>query len=272
MKEKISYYKGMNPLVVLPAFAAFTAHIVLVIMLMGHMQSDERGFWPAVGHVLIFILCVYVLLPMPFFVLGSMATNDRPVVAYASKRWVRGIVSFAIATGVGTFLALTAALKSPNLKSVVDSLLLATTAFCLVLLLAHISISLFIDSTSKLKPERDSPTLGFSRSPMVGLYGCLVLFLRQHQKLGSEIGEASFALMTLSGIALLWFEDPKTSIAEREIIPLCTASLLWMVSAIIANYAYASLASVTFVLPYLLYLLPLILLGIYYYVSSPEED
>jgi hypothetical protein len=44
-----------------------------------------------------------------------------------------------------------------------------------------------------------------------------------------------------------------------------------MVSALIANYAYASLASVTFVLPYLVYLLPLILLGFYYYVSAPEE-
>ncbi len=271
MKEKISYYKGWNPLIILPAFAACMAHIVLVAMLFAHDEPNESGFWPAVRGLLWIMFC-YAIVFLPAAGIACVADNDRPTVAYASKRWVRGIVSFAIMVGAGTFLALTAALKSPNFKSFVDSLLLATSAFSLVLLLAQISISLFIDSASKLEPERTSPTLGFLRSPMVGLYGCLVLYLRQHQKLGAEIGEASFALLTLSSIALLWFEENNSSIAERETIPLCAASLLWMVSALIANYAYASLASVTFVLPYLLYLLPLILLGIYYYVSSPEED
>jgi hypothetical protein len=271
MKEQISYYKGMNPLVSLPAFAAGMAHIVLVIMLFDHKAPNGSGFWQAILFVLWLLFCLYFLLILPVLGIVFVAKNDLPTLAYASKRWVRGMVSFAIATGIGTFLALTAALKSPNLKSVVDSLLLASSAFSVVLLLAHISISLLVDSASKLKPERTSPTSGFSRSPMLGLYGSLVLYLRQHQNLGAEIGEASFALLTLSSIALLWFEDPKTSISDRETIPLCIASLLWMVSAVIANYAYASLASVTFVLPYLVYFLPLILLGIYYYVSAPEE-
>ncbi len=272
MKEKISYYKGWNPLVLLPAFAACMAHIVLVAMLFAHNEPNESGFWPAVRGWLWGMFCFIFIMILPAAGIVCVTENDRPTVAYASKRWVRGIVSFAIVVGAGTFLTLTAALKSPNFKSFVDSLLLATSAFSLILLLAQISISLFIDSASKLEPERTSPTLGFFRSPMLALYGCLVLFLRQHQKLGAEIGEASFALLTLSSIALLWFEEDNSSIAERETIPLCAASLLWMVSALIANYAYASLASVTFVLPYLLYLLPLILLGIYYYVSSPEED
>jgi hypothetical protein len=271
MKEKIAFYKGMNPLILLPAFAAYTAHIVLAIMLVDHIKPVERGFWPAIGFSLVILFFLFLLLPMPLFALALIADDDRPTVAYASKRWVRGIVSFAIASGAGAFLALTAALDSPNLKSVVDSLLFATSVFSLVLLLAHIAVSIFNETASKLKPERSSPTIGFYRGPLLALYGCLVLFLRQHQKIGAQTGEASFALLTLSGIALLWFENDKTSIADRETIPLCVASLLWMVSALIANYAYESLASVTFVLPYLVYLLPLILLGFYYYVSAPEE-
>jgi hypothetical protein len=272
MKEKIAFYKGMNPLVLLPAFAAYTAHIVLVIMFFAHIKPVERGFWPAVGTILMVITFLLLFLPMPLFALTLIADNDRPTVAYASKRLVRGIVSFAITAGAGAFLALTANLNSPNLKAVVDSLLFATAVFSLVLLLAHIAVSLFNETASKLKPERSSPTIGFYRGPLLALYGSLVLFLHQHQKISAETGAASFALLTLSGIAVLWFEDNKTSIAERETIPLCAASLLWMVSALIANNAYASLASVTFVLPYLVYLLPLILLGIYYYVSAPEED
>jgi hypothetical protein len=271
MKEKIAYYKGWNPLVILPAVAGCTAHVVLAIMLFDHMDPTESGFWSAILYISRLIFCLFLLItPVTVFVL--IAEDDQPTFAYTSKRWVRGIVSFAIVIGAGTFLTLTATLKSPNLKSVVDSFLLAASAFSLVLLLAHISISLLVDPASKLKPERSSPTLGFSRSPMLGLYGCLVLFLRQHQGLGAEIGEASFALLTLSSIAFLWFEDHKTSIGDRETIPLCTASLLWMASALIANYAYASLASVTFVLPYLVYFLPLILLGFYYYVSDPEDN
>ena len=79
-------------------------------------------------------------------------------------------------------------------------------------------------------------------------------------------------MFTISAISLLWFEDKKTGMADREIIPLCTASILWICSALVANYAYASLASVTFALPYLVYFLPLILLGFYYYVTAPEES
>jgi hypothetical protein len=71
---------------------------------------------------------------------------------------------------------------------------------------------------------------------------------------------------------MLWFEDHKTSVARREITPLCVTSIIWMGCALVANYAYASLASVTFALPYLVYFLPLILLGFYYYVTAPEES
>jgi hypothetical protein len=103
---------------------------------------------------------------------------------------------------------------------------------------------------------------------------CLSLALYQHNldKVFFDAGESRFFLFTVGAIALLWFEDKASGIADREIIPLCTASILWIVSALIANYAYTSLASVTFVLPYLVYFLPLIFLGFYYYISAPEEN
>ncbi len=254
MKEKISYYKGWNPLIALPAFAACAAYLVLAIIFL------------SVGDILLYIFHLLPLCVAPIFFIIC-----KPGVAYASKLWVRGIVSLAIVLGVGTFLVITSPIKNPEFKTVVDSLLLAISVFSLVLLLAHIAVSRFNETASKLKPERSSPRV-IAPFTLQALYGALVLFLRHHQKVGAETGEASFALLTMSGIAFLWFEEDNSSIAERETIPLCAASLLWMLSALIANYAYASLASVTFVLPYLLYLLPLILLGIYYYVSSPEED
>ena len=272
MKEKIVYYRGTNPLVAIPAFSACTAHLVLVIKLLDQPNPTSRGFGDIVGSICFCLFFIFLLFLPLFGIFNILINEDEPTVAYASKQWVRGIVSLAIVLGVGTFLMITAALRSPELKTVVDSLLLATSVFSLVPLIAHIALSLFVETTSKLKPERSSPHMGFFYSPLMGLYGCLVLFLRQHQKISTETGEASFALLTLSGIAFLWFEDRKTSIADREIVPLCLTSILWMGSALLANYAYGNLASVTFALPYLVYFLPIILLGFYYYVSAPEES
>ena len=270
MKEKISYHKGDNPLVLLPTIAACAAHLVLVMTLCGHLAPKERGFWTLV-IILVLVFCSFFLIAMPAILIATALEYSEPAVVYVSKRTVRGVVSVAIASGLITLLIVTSSLTKPELKNFVDSLLLATSVSSAVLLTAHIAISLFQEATSKIKPSRDTQSKGSFLSPLLGLYGCLVLFLKQEQKIAAETGVASLALLTLCGISLLWFEEKKTSIADREIIPLCAASLLWMVSAFIANYAYASLASVTFVLPYLLYLLPLILLGIYYYVSSPEE-
>lgn len=270
MKEKITYYKGTNPLVALPAFAACTAHLVLVIKFFIYNDAPENP-WGFLATMFNFLISCCLLFG-PVFLLGCVSENDEPTVAYVGKRLVRGIVSLAIALGVGALMVITAAIKNPEFKNFLDSALLATSVISLILLLTQIAVSVFNETTSKLKPERSTPNLGLFRVPFLGLYACLILFLWRHHKLDAETGEACFAIFTLSGIAFLWFEDHKKSIADREIIPLCTTSILWIGSGLLAHFAYANLASLTFVLPYLIYLLPLILLGFYYYVTAPVED
>jgi cytochrome bd-type quinol oxidase subunit 2 len=167
-----------------------------------------------------------------------------------------------------------ASLKKPTFSTTVSSLCYALSAFGVILLFVHFMIALCGDVPAKIKPDRKSQPSCVFLSPLVGLISCLSLALYQHNqdKVGVDAGESRFFLFTVGAIALLWFEDKASGIADREIIPLCTASILWIGSALLANYAYASLASVTVVLPYLVYFLPLILLGFYYYISAPEES
>jgi hypothetical protein len=165
-------------------------------------------------------------------------------------------------------------LEKPSFSSIVSSACYAFAMVGVILLVAQFVIVISVDIPAKAKPARINQPQSMIFSLLAGAMSCLCLGLYQHKRelLSLDRGESLFFVFTVSAISLLWFEDKETGMADREIIPLCTTSILWMVSALVANYAYASLASVTFVLPYLVYFLPLILLGFYYYVTAPDES
>jgi hypothetical protein len=272
MKEDIIQYKGTNPLIGIPASLTLVAYILSIIAKIPLIWTEEDGWKGAIGVMLVIISTPFELF-LPFYFIGEFLTS-KPGTIYASKRTVRATVVISSLIGMAFLLFFHALLKKPTFSTTLSSLCYALSAFGVILLLAHFMTALCGDVTAKIKPDRKSQPSCVFLSPVVGLVSCLSLALYQHNqdKIGVDAGESRFFLFTVGAIALLWFEDKASGIADREIIPLCTASILWIGSALLANYAYASLASVTVVLPYLVYFLPLILLGFYYYISAPEES
>ena len=200
--------------------------------------------------------------------------DEHPCIIYAGKKGVRATVAIASLTGVTSLLFILTKLEKPSFAATISSVCYALSLLGVILLLAQFVTAVSCDIPAKAKPDRKKHTQSLTLSPLVGATSCLCLGLYQHKReiLSLDRGESLFFVFTVSAISLLWFEDEKTGMADREIIPLCVTSVLWIGSALVANYAYASLASVTFALPYLVYFLPLILLGFYYYVSAPEES
>jgi hypothetical protein len=200
--------------------------------------------------------------------------QSEPCTIYASKRWVRSIVAFSSVVGAALMLSLLTIQTAPTLSSSVSATCYGLSLFGAILIIAQAIIAMTTEVPTRIKPDRNSQPVFVYSSPFFGGIACICISVYKHAPtlLSTDIGESLSFLLTVGAISSLWFEDKKTGMADREIIPLCTASILWMVSALVANYAYANLASVTFVLPYLVYFLPLILLGFYYYVSAPEES
>jgi hypothetical protein len=272
MKEEIIQYKGTNPLIGIASSLTVVAYLLSVMTMIAMMWSTEGGFIGFFGVLYtLFVLLVVVGMPLTLVI---ECLYSRPAILYATKRAVRATVMLASLMGIAFLLFLLASSKNPTFSTTVSSLCYALSAFGAILLLAHLTITLISESHAKAKPDRKSQPLCVYLSPIVGLLSCLSLALYHHKqdKVSVEAGESRFLLFTIGAIAMLWFEDHKTSVARREITPLCVTSIIWMGCALVANYAYASLASVTFALPYLVYFLPLILLGFYYYVTAPEES
>jgi hypothetical protein len=272
MKEEIVQYKGTNPLVGIASFLTVVAYLLSVMTFVSIIPPTEDGFKGLIqGLFKFFVIPAVVCVPLPLF---FRELYSKPAIIYAKKRTVRATVTLASLMGMAFLLFLLASSKQPTFSTTVSSLCYALSAFGAILLLAHFTITLSGEVPAKIKPDRKSQPLCVYLSPIVGLLSCLSLALSHHNqsKVSVEAGESRFFVFTVGAIAMLWFEEKETGMADREIIPLCTASILWIVSALVANYAYASLASVTFLLPYLVYFLPLILLGFYYYVTAPEES
>ena len=272
MKEHIIQYKGINPLIGIASCLTVVAYLLSVMTIIPMFWPTEDGFKGFMQCLFVFIWMLSTLV-LPFGVV-IQALDSKPCIIYASKRTVRATVMLASLMGIALLLFLLASSNNPTFSATVSSLCYALSAFGSALLLAHFLIILSSDVSAKIKPDRKSQPMCVYLSPIVGLLSCLSLALYHHNqsKVSVEAGESRFFIFTVGAIAMLWFEDEKTGMADREIIPLCVASILWIGSALVANYAYASLASVTFVLPYLVYFLPLILLGFYYYVTAPEES
>jgi hypothetical protein len=272
MKEEIVQYKGTNPLIGIASSLTAVAYLLSVMTIIPMMWPTEDGFKGFFqGIFTLFLLLLFI--GMPFTLVGD-GLYSRPAILYATKRTVRATVMFASLMGIAFLLFLLASSKNPTFTTTVSSLCYALSAFGAILLLAQFTITLISDVHAKTKPDRKSQPLCAYLSPIVGMLSCLSLALYHHKQdmVSVEAGESRFFLFTIGAIAILWFEDHETSIAGREITPLCVTSILWIGSALLSNYAYASLASVTFALPYLVYFLPLILLGFYYYVTAPEES
>jgi hypothetical protein len=260
MKEEIVQYKGTNPLIGIASSLTAVAYLLSVMTIIPMMWPTEDGFKGFFqGIFTLFLLLLFI--GMPFTLVGD-GLYSRPAILYATKRTVRATVMFASLMGIAFLLFLLASSKNPTFTTTVSSLCYALSAFGAILLLAQFTITLISDVHAKTKPDRKSQPLCAYLSPIVGMLSCLSLALYHHKQ----------DIFTSGAIAILWFEDHETSIAGREITPLCVTSILWIGSALLSNYAYASLASVTFALPYLVYFLPLILLGFYYYVTAPEES
>jgi hypothetical protein len=272
MKEDITRYKGTNPLIGIPAIIGVVAYIILVLTLIPAFWPEDTSGWERFFLGLYFVMMFGFALGFITWIVETV--TDEPCIIYASKKVVRAIVAIACLSGIAILLVMLTSLAKPSFSSTVSAACHALALFGVILLLAQSVIAISSDAPAKAKVDRTHQSKSLIYSPLVGAISCLCLGLYQHKReiFSLDRGEALFFVFTVSAISLLWFEDKKTGIADREIIPLCTASMLWIVSALVANYAYASLASVTFVLPYLVYFLPLILLGFYFYVTAPEES
>ena len=272
MKEEIVQYKGTNPLVGIASSLTVVAYLLSVMTIIPMMWPTEDGFKGFIQGLLNFFL-IFAVIGVPLSIIIDVLYST-PAIIYAKRLTVRATVTLASLMGMSFLLFLLASSKHTTFSTTVSSLCYALSVFGAILLLAHFTITLSGEVPAKIKPDRKSQPLCVYLSPIVGLLSCLSLALYHHNqsKVSVEAGESRFFVFTVGAIAMLWFEEKETGMADREIIPLCTASILWIVSALVANYAYASLASVTFLLPYLVYFLPLILLGFYYYVTAPEES
>ena len=267
MKEKVIQYKGDNPLVGLPALSFILTHLLLILLIWTDVWDKKDGW-----EYFFFIVSTIWFSGMVCGMAYNLGRDCKPCIVYASKRLIRLSVTATVLLGGLLLLSLLASQKAPSFQGTVSAILYVSTFIGAILLSIQFFVVLFFDTPAKIKPDRSGQCMSAFLSPATGGVSCIVLGMYQNNIIPTEIGESSFMVITVSSISLLWFEDQKTGMADREIIPLCTASILWIVSALVANYAYASLASVTFVLPYLVYFLPLILLGFYYYVSAPEES
>lgn len=272
MKEDIIRYKGTNPLIGIPASIGVAAYFVLVLTFItaAFQLEDASGRNPSWGVFWGVLWCLSLFGGALGLIIN---VTDEPCIIYASKKGIRATVAIACLTCLALLLLMLNMSNKPSFAATINSLCYALALFGVILLLAQFVIAVSADVLAKVKVDRTHQPKSSIFSPLVGATSCLCLGFYQHaQKIISpDRGEALFFVFTVSAISLLWFEDKKTGMADREIIPLCTASILWIVSALVANYAYASLSSVTFVLPYLVYFLPLILLGFYYYVTAPDE-
>jgi len=267
MKETVIQYKGNNPLVGLPALSFILTHLLLILLIWTHAWDKMDGW-----EYFFFIVYTIWISSMLYGVAYNLGPDCKPCIVYASKRMIRLSVTATVLLGGLLLLSLLASQKAPSFQGTSSAILYVSTFIGAILLSIQFLVVLFFDTPAKIKPERSGQCGYAFLSPVAGGVSCIILGMYQNNKIPTEIGESSFMMITVSSISFLWFEDQKTGMADREIIPLCTASILWIVSALVANYAYASLASVTFVLPYLAYFLPLILLGFYYYVTAPEES
>lgn len=279
MKEDITRYKGTNPLVGIPFKLGYLSHAILVLTVAISFLSDlnQTGWKGALAFIIIYVVGLFAFLA-PLGIRDMLKDRNlhhpEPCTIYASKRWVRSIVVFSSVMGASLMLSLLTIQAAPTLSSSVSATCYGLSLFGAILVIAQAIVAMTTEVPTKMKTDRKSQPLFVYSSPFFGAIACICISAYKHvpSLLSTDIGTSLSFLLTVSAISSLWFEEKNTGMADREIIPLCTASILWMVSALVANYAYASLASVTFVLPYLVYFLPLILLGFYYYVSAPEES
>ena len=280
MKEDITRYKGANPLVGIPFKLGYLSHVIFILTVVISFLSDlnQTGWKGALAFIITYIVGLFSI-TAPLGIRDMLedkynSNYSEPCTIYASKRWVRSIVVFSSVMGAALMLSLLTIQTAPTLSSSVSSTCYGLSLFGVILIIAQTIIPMTTEVPTKMKPDRKNQPNIVYLSPFFGGIACTCISVYKHAPslLSTDMGVSLSFLLTASAIALLWFEDKKTGMADREIIPLCTASILWIVSALLANYAYASLASVTFLLPYLVYFLPLILLGFYYYVSAPEES
>jgi hypothetical protein len=272
MKEDIVQYKGKNPLIGVPASLTVVACVIFVFALAAAFYPESGRGWEGTFIVFMIYAGCYAALIAIGFVIKHL--DDEPCIIYASRRAVRATVMFASFAGIAFLLLILAASQKPDFSTTLSSACYALSILGTILLLAHIFFAISSEVSAKAKPCRTKQPACFIFSHLTGSVACVCLGIYRHslKTFSVETGESLFLLFTVGAIAFLWFEDEKAGIADREIIPLSTASILWIGSALAANYAYGTLASVTFILPYLVYFLPLILLGFYYYVSAPEES
>lgn len=272
MKEDIIRYKGTNPLIGIPAIIGVVAYVILVLTLIPAFWPKDTSGWESFFLGLYFVMMFGFALGFITWIVESV--TDEPCIIYAGKKRVRAIVAIACLSGIAILLVMLTSLAKPSFSSTVSAACYALALLGVILLTAQFVIVISGDIPAKAKPDRINQPHSFIFSFLAGATTCLCLGLYRHKPeiLSQDRGESLFFVFTISAISLLWFEDKKTGMADREIIPLCTASILWICSALVANYAYASLSSVTFALPYLVNFLPLILLGFYYYVTAPEES
>lgn len=279
MKEDINRYKGTNPLVGIPFNLGYLSHAIFILTVVISFLSDlnQTGWKGALAVIIAYIVGLFSI-AAPLGVRDMLEDKyfnySEPCTIYASKRWVRSIVVFSSVMGAALMLSLLTIQTAPTLSSSVSSTCYGLSLFGVILIIAQTIIPMTTEVPTKMKPDRKNQPNIVYMSPFFGGIACTCISVYKHvpSLLSTDIGASLSFLLTVSAISLLWFEDKKSGMADWEIIPLCTASILWIVSALVANYAYASLASVTFVLPYLVYFLPLILLGFYYYVTAPEES
>lgn len=271
MHEPVTHCKEGNPFITIPAGMSLVVAACTCLQLLVNGWFASGGFFESIFNAAILVIPVFTAGALCHEFFGNFLFSDdtTPNTIYIKTKSARvWLVVFAIAalTLLGQQLAY---IEKPDFFSIITTSLLVLSIFGSLLLSLHILAALTIDVPNKIKPERADIGATFFFSVTGALIACVSLAF--NAKGMYALGGHVFILSSVSSIAILWMEQRRECIADREITPLATASLAWMAVTYFVKFYHAELSALSFAAPYFTYFAPIGLLGAYYYISQPER-
>lgn len=266
MHEPVTHCKEGNPFVMIPASLSIVA--VTIAGLHGLKLT-----WQSVDGILAIPACAFVCLIVggpshgffsEFLFNGKTAPNTLYIRTKSARIW---LVLVAVASVVLLARALIS-IKNPDTLAVFSAGLSVLSLSACMLLLVQIVAAVTIDVPNKIKQERPDAGEGY----VCSVFGAIIASasLAFGAKGSFPLGYHVFSLLSMSSIALLWLENERFCIAEREVIPLAICSLAWMTATYGVCFFHEELVSISFAMPYFAYLAPISFLAAYYYITKPE--
>lgn len=268
MHEPVTHCKEGNPFVSIPAG--------MISIVAGCSCLQTVNSWPRqeglFENVLAFILCImtFVFIGFVFTILLLSISNMAPCTIYFRTKSVRVWLVISITASLALFAHLLAQIEKPGFFEILTTLFFVLSVFGCVLLTVNIFAALAIVVTDKIKPERKN----IGESLLTSIAGAAVacVSLGFHARGSYPIGGQIFLLSSVSSIAILWMEHRESCIADREITPLAMTSIAWMTATFAVKQYHAELSAISFATPYFIYLVPVGMLGAYYYITQPERS